>query len=151
MYLFINRGLGMTPGKIAAQGGHAAVEGYRITPPDSNLLRLWYRGGHYKTIVLLGKNENHMRNIEQYLTARDIGCVTIIDEGHTEIEPLSITAIGCEVLDKNHPHVAATFSTFELYKELPTVPNPSRLPFRFATGDRPRDPTHVESGRWRFW
>jgi peptidyl-tRNA hydrolase len=146
LYMFINRGLGMTPGKIAAQGGHAAVEGYRITPSDSNLLRLWYRGGHYKKIVLLGKNENHMRNIEQYLTARDIGCVTIIDEGHTEIEPLSITAIGCEVLDKNHPHVAATFSTFELYKELPTVPNPSRLPFRFATGDRPRDPTN-----WRFW
>lgn len=126
MYLFVNRALGMTPGKIAAQAGHAAVEGYRITPSDSNLLRLWYRGGHYKKIVLLGKDQYHMQLINMYLKERGISCVPIIDEGHTEVEPLSFTAIGCEVLDKQHPHVAATFSTFELYKEVPVSPNNAR-------------------------
>lgn len=119
MYIVVNRGLGMSPGKLAAQAAHAAVEAYRITPAGSNLLRLWYRSGHYKKIVLLGKNEGHMRNIYDYLTDRDIACVKIIDEGRTEIDSLSLTALGCELVDKSDPHIAGTFSAFELYAEAP--------------------------------
>jgi PTH2 family peptidyl-tRNA hydrolase len=122
MYLFVNRGLGMSPGKVAAQAAHAAVEAYRISDQESNVFRLWYRGGHYKKIVLLGRDEDHMRNIEAYLKAREIPCVTIIDEGHTEIASLSITAIGVPVLDKAHANNAAIFSTFDLYKDEPAVP-----------------------------
>jgi peptidyl-tRNA hydrolase len=129
MYLFVNRGLGMSPGKIAAQAGHAAVEAYRISDHESNVFRLWYRGGHYKKIVLLGRDEDHMRNIEAYLTARDIPLVTIIDEGHTEITPLSITAVGCAVLDKAHANNAAIFSTFQLYKDEPPPKRDNRSPW----------------------
>jgi peptidyl-tRNA hydrolase len=123
-YIFINQGLRMSAGKIAAQAGHAAVEGYRLTDPDSNALRLWFRSGHYKKIVLAGRDEGHMRNIKLYLDARDIACAPIIDEGRTEIMPLTFTAIGCEILDKGHPHYAGIFSVFDLYKD---VPDPAEL------------------------
>lgn len=119
MYLFVNRGLGMTPGKLAAQAAHAAVEGYRATPPDSNLLRLWLKGLHYKKIVLLGRDEAHMLNIIVYLSERHFVHTPIIDEGMTEVQPHSLTAIGCAIVDKGEPHTAATFGSFELYKDEP--------------------------------
>lgn len=119
MYIFLNQGLRMSTGKAAAQAAHAAVEAYRITPADSNVLRLWHRSGHYKKVVLTGKNTDDMNAIYNYLTDRDIGCVHIYDEGRTEIEPLSFTAIGCEIVDKCHLHYAGVFSIFELYKDAP--------------------------------
>lgn len=131
LYLFVNRGLGMSPGKIAAQAAHAAVEGFRATPPDSNLLRLWLKGLHYKKIVLLGRDTEHMTNIGIYLDARRFTFVPIIDEGMTEIEPHSFTAIGCALVDKNEPHTAATFSSFDLYKEVPVVPKAAKTWFLF--------------------
>lgn len=117
MYLILNRGLGMSTGKTAAQAAHAAVEAYRRTPADSNLLRLWYKGGHYAKITLLGRNTEHMYNIGVYLSERDIEFAPIIDEGRTEIDALSFTAIGVPLVDKNDPHIVATFSSFELYKD----------------------------------
>jgi peptidyl-tRNA hydrolase len=119
MYLFLNRGLGMSPGKLAAQAAHAAVEAYRLSPEDSNLMRLWRKGLRYKKIVLLGRDTDHMRSIMDYLDARWFPHATVIDEGLTEIDPHSFTAIGCALVDKNEPHTAATFSSFSLYKEEP--------------------------------
>lgn len=145
MYLIVNRGLGMSPGKIAAQAAHAAVEGFRLTPPDSNLLRLWYRSGHYKKIVLLGKDEAHMRNAYDYLTDRDIAVAKIIDEGRTEIESLSLTALGCELVDKHDPHIAGIFEAFELYKEeAPPYFSKDALPYVV-----PWKPTeNIETPKW---
>jgi peptidyl-tRNA hydrolase len=115
MYIFLNRGLGMTTGKAAAQAGHAAVEAYRISEPK--MLDEWYVGGHYCKLVMLAKDELHLLAIKQYLEDRDFATKLIIDEGHTEIAPLSVTALGVEVVDRDDPHVAATFETFKLYKE----------------------------------
>ena len=119
MYIIINKGLGMSSGKIAAQAAHAAVEAYRVTPAESNLLRLWHRSGHYKKIVLQARDEAHMRNIHDYLEDRGVRCVKIIDEGHTEVKPLSLTALGCEIVDKQDPHTKGIFEAFELYKDEP--------------------------------
>ena len=121
MYIFINRGAGMSPGKIAAQAAHAAVEAYRKTPQDSNLLRLWYKGGHYKKVVLLARDTTHLLAIANYLTDRGFDNCLIIDEGHTEVDPHTMTALGVPIVDKSEPHTAATFSSFELYKE-PAAP-----------------------------
>lgn len=121
MYSFINRGLGMTPGKIAAQAQHAAVEAFRISDPE--LLDDWYLGGHYCKLVMLAEDDVHLMTIQKYIEERGFKTKLIIDEGRTEIRPLSTTALGVEVVDRDDPHTAATFESFNLYKEKAVVPS----------------------------
>jgi len=114
MYLFINRDLGMSPGKIAAQASHAAVEAYEI----SNQVRInqWRIGGHYTKLVMLAEDTEHLCNIQRYIEERGFKTKLIIDEGHTEIRPFSATALGVEIVDRDDPHTAATFGEFRSYK-----------------------------------
>jgi peptidyl-tRNA hydrolase len=119
-YIIINKGAGMSPGKMAAQAAHAAVEGVRLsndTQDGQRLLNLWYRGGHYTKIVLEVPDEGTMLNAVTYLRERGFKCATIIDEGLTEVDWLTATAVGTEIVDKDWPHTQATFSTFKLYRE----------------------------------
>jgi PTH2 family peptidyl-tRNA hydrolase len=115
MYIFINKGLGMSAGKIAAQAAHAAVEAYRISTPDR--ISKWYEGGHYTKLVMQATNADHISTIERYLKARGVKTALIIDEGRTEIAPHQITALGCEVVDKDEADTEAIFSSFELYRD----------------------------------
>lgn len=125
LYIFLNKGLGMSTGKSAAQAAHAAVEAYRLTPEDSNLLRLWYKGGHYKKIVFEARDRHHLRDIERYINDRGFKTSLIIDEGHTEIAAFSPTALGVEIVNKDEPHTAATFGEFKLYRD-PKPEQPQR-------------------------
>lgn len=115
MYIFLNRELGMSIGKAAAQAGHAAVEAYRISTDE--MIEEWYTGGHYCKLVMLAEDTEQMRTIQHYLQERSFLTKLIIDEGRTEIAPLSVTALGVEVVDRDEPHVAATFETFKMYRE----------------------------------
>lgn len=127
MYIFINKGLRMSPGKIAAQAGHAAVEaalisngitvGSRITTEKARLWDAWRQGLHYAKYVMEARDNEHLRDIQTYLQARGFETVLILDEGHTEVPPISPTALGVALVDKDDPHTAATFSTFSLYRE----------------------------------
>lgn len=124
MYIFLNKGLGMSTGKSAAQAAHAAVEAAILSdelgsrhPAYGEIVREWRVGLHYKKLVMEARDENHMRNIKNYLEDRGFSCKMIIDEGLTEIAPHQVTALGVQIVDKNDPHVRATFSTFELYKD----------------------------------
>lgn len=113
----------MTPGKIAAQAQHAAVEAFRIS--DSAMLDAWYLGGHYCKLVMLAEDDVHLITIQKYIEDRGFKTKLIIDEGRTEIRPLSTTALGVEVVDRDDPHTAATFGEFKLYKEAKkTSPKP---------------------------
>jgi peptidyl-tRNA hydrolase len=116
MYLFLNRGAGMSTGKAAAQAAHAAVEAYLATP-ESNLKRVWHRGGHYTKIVLAADDETHLHTIQRYLFDRGFESQLIVDEGMTEVRPHTATALGVEIVDKDHAHAQATFSTFSLYHD----------------------------------
>jgi PTH2 family peptidyl-tRNA hydrolase len=113
MYLFVNKGLGMSPGKMAAQVAHAAVESYIIS--DVKLRNDWrLPEKHYVKLVMEARNSEHLENIQKYLEDRNIKTIRIIDEGLTEIEPHQFTALGVEIVDKNI--VGKTFDTFNLYK-----------------------------------
>lgn len=135
MYIILNKSLGMSTGKTAAQASHAAVEAYRLSmstdpeqhaPPaahmnatplyERNEVRLWYKGGHYTKIVLEAEGDN-FDMLHDYLGARGFRNALIIDEGRTEIEPFTPTAIGCAIVDKDNPHVQATFGEFKLYSD----------------------------------
>lgn len=115
MYLFANRGLGMSPGKLAAQVAHAAVEAYRISGPL--MVDAWYSGGHYTKLVMLAEDEIQLDNIQRYLEGRGFKTSMIIDEGRTEIKPFSKTALGVTIVDKLDEHVSDTFGSFQTYKE----------------------------------
>jgi PTH2 family peptidyl-tRNA hydrolase len=113
MYLFLNRGLGMSVGKSAAQASHAAVEAYVISDPD--MREQWHLGGHYAKIVLAVDDAEQLSTVQQYIEDRTFKTRLIIDEGRTEIPPFSKTALGVEIVDKADEHVLATFGEFKLY------------------------------------
>jgi PTH2 family peptidyl-tRNA hydrolase len=127
MYIFINSDLGMSPGKVAAQASHAAVEAYRIS--NDTLVEDWYNGGHYTKLVMDGGNSSTLLIIERYLKERDFKVKLIIDEGRTEIARFSPTALGVEVVDRDDPHTAATFESFSTLK----APSKLRTPWRRAS------------------
>lgn len=123
-YIILNKGAGMSPGKLAAQAAHASVEGLRASaktewgnPWDSSIVNLWYRAGHYTKIVLEVESEQALLNAQQYIIARGFKCGLIIDEGRTEVDPLTLTAIGSEIVDKDWQHARDTFSVFKLYRD----------------------------------
>lgn len=118
-YIIADHTLGMSPGKLAAQVAHASVEGLRRNakeewgnPWDSSIVNRWYQGGHYAKIVL---ESDDLALAYAYLQDRGFKPVSIIDEGRTEFETLTRTAIGFPVLDKDEPHVRESFSVFDLY------------------------------------
>lgn len=117
MYIIANRSLGMSPGKLGAQVAHAACEAMIIS--DQKLIDQWRSGGHYTKIVLQADGSQQLSTIREYLTERGFKTALIIDEGRTEIPAFSKTALGCAIVDKSDQHVIDTFSSFELYQELP--------------------------------
>lgn len=119
-YIIINKGAGMSPGKMAAQAAHAACEGVRVsleTHDGKRLHNLWHRGGHYMKLVMEVPDEQALTNAYHYIKERGFQAVMIVDEGHTEVDPLTATAIGVEIVDKDWPHAAETFSVFKLYRD----------------------------------
>lgn len=147
MYIILNQGLGMSTGKSAAQAAHAAVEGFRLSclpDPDrpeasayfmeTNTVRQWYKGGHYMKLVMAARDSEHLRDIERYLNDRGFKTALILDEGHTEVPAITPTALGVELVDKDDPHTAATFSSLSLYRDPKPDPDMSYLerPKRFS-------------------
>ena len=87
----------MSKGKIAVQAAHSACKAMIIS--EAEILRDWNNGSFVK-IMLEALSDKHIYTIEKYLNDNDIHCVTICDEGRTEIEPGSVTALGVEILDR---------------------------------------------------
>lgn len=123
MYIFINKGLGMSPGKMTAQGAHAAVEAFRISKPG--LINAWLSGGHYTKIILEAEDAEQLSTFREYIEERGFKTSLIIDEGRTEIKPFSKTALGVEIVDKADEHVADSFGEFRTYKHAPEPQVPS--------------------------
>lgn len=115
IYIFLNKSLGMSVGKAAAQAAHAAV--FATAESDESKQQLWRVNPHKTIIVLEARDENHIRNITTYLAQRGFTANTIVDEGVNEIDPHTITALSSNIVDKDDPHVAETFSTFNLYRD----------------------------------
>ena len=135
MYLFANSETPMSRGKLAAQIAHAAVEAHLLSRAD--LVREWRNGGHYKKLVMDGGGPFQLGVIERYLNDRHFKTRLIIDEGRTEIDPFTPTALGVEIVDKDDPHTAATFSSFATLKDPKLEPS-----YEIVEGPRPRR---------RFW
>lgn len=125
-YIFINRGLGMTPGKIAAQAAHSetlAMEGLYNSGDLSwaenqwKLFHKWFGDGHYTKYVMLAEDTEQMTTIERYLKERGFKTYLVIDEGHTEGTYMVPTAMSVELVDKDDQRISSIFSSFRTFKE----------------------------------
>jgi PTH2 family peptidyl-tRNA hydrolase len=114
MYLIANKGLGMSAGKLAAQVAHAAVRATMFQTPSE--VSEWFEKGETK-IVLEARDAEHLILAQTYLDRAGFRSHLVIDEGHTEVPPLSATALGVELVDKADEQVKFTFETFKTYKE----------------------------------
>jgi PTH2 family peptidyl-tRNA hydrolase len=116
-YIVANKGLGMSPGKLAAQVAHASVNAvFSLTGVESADWHAWQRSGHTK-IVLEARDTEHLLLVERYLKDRGIPTVLIIDEGRTEIAPHSPTALATGVVDKTDENVQMAFGDLKTYKD----------------------------------
>lgn len=115
IYVFVNKSLGMTAGKLAAQAAHAVA---MVMIDETEEARLQWRNGVHKTMLVMeAKDENHINNIERYLKERNVPCRVVVDEGVNEIDPHTITALATAILNKDDENVSKTFSTFSLYRD----------------------------------
>lgn len=116
IYIFLNKSLGMSAGKAAAQAAHAAV--FATSESGESERNLWRVSPHKTIIVLEARDEAHIKNIRTYLDQRGIRTNMIIDEGVNEIDPHTITALSSSIVDKNSDNIKLSFSTFSLYRDM---------------------------------
>jgi PTH2 family peptidyl-tRNA hydrolase len=123
MYLIANKGLGMSPGKLAAQVAHGAVRAFRFSDTISpSTADYWLENGETK-IVLEARDAEHLMLAREYIQKRGFRTFLVIDEGRTEVPALSATVLAVELVDKTDENVKSTFETFKTYKETPTTFN----------------------------
>lgn len=115
IYVFVNKGLHMTTGKVAAQVTHATMRSAIMSAKER--LDQWDISIHKTVIVLEARDEIHMRSISRYMFERGFRFHEIIDEGVNEIDPHTVTAAASDILDKDDELVIQAFSTFNLYRD----------------------------------
>lgn len=133
-YIFLNKGLGMSPGKCAAQAAHAEMLAMNDlhntkynhpaawTARQEALWDKWFGDGHYVKYVMEAADSQAMLTTERYLIERGFETYLVIDEGRTEDTFMVPTAFAVELVDKDDQRISSIFSTFRLYKEkAPTV------------------------------
>lgn len=115
MYIFLNKSLGMSTGKASAQVAHAAVMG--TLHSSLQIQGIWNKSMHRTIIVLAARDDQHILNIQDYLSERKIESWAVIDEGVNEIDPHVRTALATTILDKDNEDVEKALSSFSLYRD----------------------------------
>lgn len=115
IYVFMNKALKMSPGKLTAQGVHAAIMS-AIDTHDSGRL-FWKNSMHRTVLIMEARDSEHLNNIQEYLKERKFKTYKIIDEGVNEIDPHVPTALATGILNKDDEKVKDALSTFKLYRE----------------------------------
>lgn len=83
MYAIVREDLQMSPGKMAAQTGHAFLDTYDQCRKEYPDRAIEYQSGRHGTkVVLSAKNEFHLLSIYENVKSSGIPCVLIIDENH---------------------------------------------------------------------
>jgi peptidyl-tRNA hydrolase len=139
LYIFVRKDLGMSTGKVCAQVAQATaviVEAEKMRWITHQWL---YRGGHHMTLVMEVSDERALRATQEYLRERGFESFMQLDEGHTEVDPLTPTVLAVQPVNKDDPHVAATFSLFKLYRDPRPAPTRrkriARCLRRYSTGN----------------
>lgn len=116
MYILVRKDLRMSTGKACAQTAQAAACALRLKP-DANLTNQWFRGGHHMVLVMECRDREHLLDAERYINDRGFQTAMQVDEGHTEVDPITPTCFATEIVDKDWGHARETFSSFKLYRD----------------------------------
>jgi peptidyl-tRNA hydrolase len=99
-----------------AQAAHAVTRSMILLNDDKHRGK-WLQSPHQTVIVLEARDENHMKNIKDYLDERGFPTAEVIDEGVNEIDPHTWTALAAPILNKDNEKVYKAFSSFNLYRD----------------------------------
>lgn len=86
LYVVVNKELGMSVGKVAAQVTHVASRLDVGTP---------------KTVIVLQATGEQLKNLNAYLNSLNIPNVIYVDEGVNEVPPMSVTALAFGMVEGN--------------------------------------------------
>lgn len=99
MVFVVNTSLKMSTGKIASQTAHSAVSLYIKAKSNNkkymlffNEIDVWTKSGQTK-VVLKGKDEQHLLELEKQANDYNLLSVLIRDAGRTQIAPNSLTCL----------------------------------------------------------
>jgi len=94
LVLVVRTDLNMTPGKIAAQCGHATLACYKaLVKKNSKLVRHWEVTGQTK-IALRASSEEEILELEAIAKSLNLCARSIQDAGRTQVEAGSRTVLG---------------------------------------------------------
>lgn len=88
--IVVNKSLGMTPGKVASQVGHAAVGAFVLAPREIG--EEWLQS--MTKVVLKVFSEVELYHLRDLAKQMQLPHYLVIDEGRTEIAPHSVTCLG---------------------------------------------------------
>lgn len=111
LYVLINKGLNMSPGKAAAQAVHATANLAYALGEEFDFTDSYRRA----VVVLAAENQQQMENLQEYLDTAEIQSTYYIDEGVNEVGAYSITALAVEPVDAADERTREIFSAFKLY------------------------------------
>jgi peptidyl-tRNA hydrolase, PTH2 family len=89
--IIFRKDLKMSPGKMVAQGAHAAVEA--VAKASLEAVERWRRNGITK-VVLRCADEKELYKLYKKAVSLELPAAIIVDEGRTEVKPGSVTALG---------------------------------------------------------
>jgi len=92
--IVIRTDLGMSRGKMVAQGSHASLMGYlEVMKKDKDVAETWIDEGE-KKIVLKVEGEADLKKLHAAFKFKGIPSALVTDAGLTEVPPGTITALG---------------------------------------------------------
>lgn len=126
MYMFVNKGLNMNAGKVAAQVAHAQEELFtelRHMGGEAWEHHLNCMAQNPRTVIVLEvQDTDELYKVNSYLESCDITTGIYVDEGSaTGDYMLEPTAIACEYLDKADERTQLIFRMFKLYENQPDL------------------------------
>lgn len=111
LVFLVRTDLGMTPGKIAAQVGHASIGAYKQSTVP--ILDKWEDSGQAK-IVLQVDSLDQLRTLEQCAKAIGIQTYSVEDAGRTQVEPGSVTV--CAIGPDSETKINQVTGTLRLFR-----------------------------------
>lgn len=94
LVVVVRKDLKLSPGKLAAQVAHAAVDcALRAKETDADTFTKWHREGQ-KKVVVAAKDARHLHELKVQADEWNVVTSLVTDAGRTELEPGTVTALG---------------------------------------------------------